>query len=317
MKILITGGFGYLGGRLAKELSESANYEICLSSRERENAPEWFPTATIINSQLDVTSYLRDITSGCDVIIHMAGMNALECASYPIKALEVNGVGTARLLDAAIQESVKRFIYISTAHVYGNPLTGTISEICCPNPVHPYATSHRTGEDVVLSAHQRGDIEGVVIRLSNTFGEPMDKNVDCWMLLVNDLCHQVVKNGYMKLRSSGLQRRDFITMNDACRAIHHLMIHPVENLDNGLFNIGGRWSPTVLGITNFIAERFYGLTGKKAVIIRNIEDQNNITMPLDYQITKLLNTGFKLNRSISHEIDSLLLFCEDNLSWCH
>ena len=149
--------------------------------------------------------------------------------------------------------------------------------------------------------------------MSNTFGPPIDKNTNCWMLLVNDLCHQVVNYGYMKLRSSGLQRRDFITMVDACRSIHHLMIHPIENLGNGLFNIGGRWSPTIIEMTNFIAKRFYNLTGNKAEIIRKMEDSNNITPPLDYQITKLLNTGFKLNSNKSSEIDNLLLFCKDNL----
>jgi UDP-glucose 4-epimerase len=62
--------------------------------------------------------------------------------------------------------------------------------------------------------HERGDIEGIVIRVSNSFGAPAHQHANCWMLLVNDLCRQAVSTGQMTLRSSGIRRRDFVTLTD-------------------------------------------------------------------------------------------------------
>ena len=76
-------------------------------------------------------------------------MNAQNCVTDPVAALEVNAVATARLLQAAIRQGAKRFIYLSTAHVYGSSLSGVITEETCPASLCPYAASHRAGEDVV------------------------------------------------------------------------------------------------------------------------------------------------------------------------
>src|SRR3546814_17036700 len=93
-------------------------------------------------------------------------MNAQNCAANPVEALEFNGVATARLVQAAARVGIRRFIYLSTAHVYCAPLTGTITEDTCPRNLHPYATSHLAGENAVLSAVQAGEISGMVLRLS-------------------------------------------------------------------------------------------------------------------------------------------------------
>ena len=127
---------------------------------------------------------------------------ALSCAAF-------------RAVAASVAAKVKTFIYLSTAHVYGHPLSGSITETTTPNNQHPYATSHLAGEKALLFASGGGEIDGIVLRLSNIYGVPTHKNVDCWMLLVNDLCKQVVTTQRLVLRSSGAQRRNFLTMNDA------------------------------------------------------------------------------------------------------
>ena len=311
MRILITGGFGYLGGRLAQFLASQSECEILLGSRHQFASPAWLPQAKVIHTHWESPASLEEICTDVDVVVHLAGMNAQDCAADPVAALTVNGVATARLLQAAARCGVKRFIYLSTAHVYGSPLTGVITEATCPVNLHPYATSHRAGEDLVLAAHQKGEIAGVVVRLSNAFGAPAHKEVNCWMLLVNDLCRQAVTVKQMVLHSSGLLRRDFITLTDACRAITHLLLIPADKLGDGLFNVGGAWSPTILEMTQRVAERIYVATGSRPEILHR-EDQ--ITEPagiLDYRIKKLTNTGFDVScsGSVDQEIDGLIHFC--------
>src|SRR5207245_1641136 len=105
-----------------------------------------------------------------------------------------------KLTDAAKRAGVRRVVYVSTAHVYGAPLAGVITEASCAVSLHPYATSHRAAEDVVRAAHERKTIEGVVIRLSNAYGAPVSEDANCWTLLVNDLCRQAARTKTMVLR---------------------------------------------------------------------------------------------------------------------
>ena len=106
MKVLITGGFGYLGSRLAQFLISQGVNEIILGSRRLMESPSWLPHAKVVKIQWDSLSKLEEICSGIDVVIHLAGMNAQDCANDPVSALEFNGVATARLVQASMQAKV-------------------------------------------------------------------------------------------------------------------------------------------------------------------------------------------------------------------
>jgi UDP-glucose 4-epimerase len=75
---------------------------------------------------------VRAACEGMDTIIHLAALNEHESLADPMGALLVNGAGTLKLLEAAIAEGVRRVIYFSTAHVYGSPLIGRITEATVP-----------------------------------------------------------------------------------------------------------------------------------------------------------------------------------------
>jgi len=308
--VLITGGFGYLGGRLAQHLATQARYEVLLGSRQQAESPPWLPSANVVQIRWESLANLEHVCTGVDTIVHLAGMNSQDCATDTIAALEFNAVNTARMLRAAIQQGVKRFIYLSTAHVYGSHLVGVITEETCPVNLHPYATSHRAGEDVVRSAHQRGEIEGIVIRLSNAYGAPAHRDANCWMLLVNDLCHQAVTTNKMLLRSSGMQRRDFITLTDACRAIRHLLELPADKLDKGLFNVGEGWSPTIWEVACLVQQRCGVVLGVLPQLSRIPPKTGETAAGLDYRFEAICQTGFRPGADKAGEIDLLLEFCK-------
>lgn len=310
-KIMITGGLGYVGGRVAQHLAQQTDYEIILGSRHKTESPIWLQQSRVMETLWSSPDSLKHACSGIDSVIHLAGMNAQDCFADPVAALEFNAVGTARLLRAAIGQGVKRFIYLSTAHVYGSPLTGTITEKTCPINLHPYASSQRAGEDVVRAAHQRGEIEGIVIRLSNAFGAAVEKNANCWMLLVNDLCRQAVTTEKLELRSSGLQRRDFITLTDVTRAVAHLIELPVDTCADGLFNLGGDSSLQIIELTERIASRCKEVLKFSPALVIPKPASGEISAELDYRIDKLKSTGFTLTGNIDGEIDATLLLCRE------
>ena len=118
-------------------------------------------------------------------VIESPGMGAQACSANPTKALEVNGLNTAMIVEAAIANGVRRFIYPSTVHVYSNPIVGNIDEITSTTNLHPYATSKLAGEKVVLYAKKMGIIQGVVLRLSNGSGYSIFPDTKCDSLKIS------------------------------------------------------------------------------------------------------------------------------------
>lgn len=308
-RILITGGFGYVGGRVAQALAARQDRHIVLGSRTRKDPPEWLPECSIAAASLDDSESLRRACAGVQAIVHLAAMNEIDCAEDPVGALETNGTGTARLLEAAKAASVEQFVYVSTAHVYGAPLVGRIEEGMCPRPIHPYATSHRAAEDVVLAARDTDALAGLVLRLSNGFGAPAHAGVNRWTLLVNDLCRQAATTGKLVLRSSGLQRRDFITLSDVGRVVEHVLSLAKHETGNGIFNVGGAWGPTVYEVAMLVADRAHAIFGSRPPVLRPEPPPGHPSQALDYRIDKLLETGFALHSDREAEIDATLLLC--------
>ncbi|WP_319245433.1 SDR family oxidoreductase [uncultured Propionivibrio sp.] len=306
--VLLTGGLGYLGGRLACSLVANG-YEVrCGTRRGGMVSPDWLTAMSMV--ELDWTSIeaLTEACRGVNHVIHLAAMNEVESAVDPVGALQMNGLASLRLLEAAKAAGVRRFVYFSTAHVYGAPLQGVIDETTLPRPVHPYAITHKVAEDFILAAHDKKHIEGIVIRLSNGFGAPATPNVDRWTLLVNDLCRQAVTTGKLRLNSAGTQLRNFVTLWDVTRAVNHLLQLDIDQLGDGLFNLGGGHSMSILEMAERVASRWRMLTGRDIEVIRPAVD--GLPAPaLDYRSNKLAATGFTLSGQVDREIDDTLTLC--------
>ena len=308
LSVLLTGGLGYIGGRLASALVAAGHHVHCGTRSFSKVAPEWLPQMQMIHLDWDSDVSLAQACQGIDCVIHLAAMNEIESAKNPLAALQMNGLASLRLIEAAKAEGVRRFIYFSTAHVYGAPLQGLITESVLPHPVHPYAITHKVTEDFVLAAHAQKKLEGIVIRLSNGFGAPVTPKVDRWTLLVNDLCRQAATNGELRLNSPGIQLRDFITLGDVSRAVIYLLQLKIDQLGDGLFNLGGGKAISIFEMTERVADRWRGLVGKSISIHRPVGDGTS-PLPLVYCSEKLSATGFKLTSQVDSEIDATLRLC--------
>jgi UDP-glucose 4-epimerase len=311
MRTLITGGMGFIGGRVATHLS-SLGHQIVIASRTKHDAPIWLPTARMFHLNWDDGSSLRKACENVDVVVHAAGMNSRDCEMSPEKALEFNGTATQRLVEASVAAKVTSFVYLSTAHVYRHPLTGSITEATTPKNKHPYATSHLAGESAVLAASTRGEINGIVLRFSNIFGAPTHKDVNCWMLLVNDLCRQAVMFQKIVLRSSGTQRRNFLTMNDACEVIASIILDDIVVREPKILNVGSMESETLLEIAKVIQKRCLDVLGIYPQIETFEGEQKFDSFSLNYGslYSSLLLERIENNRN--REIDDLLNFCNDS-----
>ena len=310
--VLLTGGFGNLGGRITAAIAATSRWNIKLISRSAVTAPSWAPDAEII--RFDLTSRPLDSTIcvGVDAVIHLAALDDRAAKSNIDLANDLSGNATRYLIENATRFNVDRFLFMSTAHVYADSLIGNITEDSVTTSTHPYATSHMLGEQALLAAESQ--ITGVRIRCANGFGYPIGSSIELKNTLMNDLCQQVVQTGVITLRSSGTQPRNFVPFGDVAAATIHLLELDKIKLSDGLFNVGSTSSCSVLAMAQLVAERAHRVFRIDCPIVRPEDAETTEPQTLDYSISKLLATGFSPSNSINEEIDGLLRSCFERQS---
>lgn len=317
MNILVTGGLGYIGGRIATYIKEKKpRVNIFLTTKDTsQKLPPWTKKFTIL--QMDLLN--EDSIDNClrkrsvDIIIHLAALNEIESMENPRLALDVNTIGAYKLLNLAHVNNINKFVYFSTFHVYGETSAPIITEETPTRPFHPYAITHRAAEDFVNYFRHYHDMKTLIFRLSNGYGYPMDKEINRWTLVFNDLCKQAVTTGKIVLKSSGKQYRDFISLHNVARAVYHFLFVIPDKWGDGLYNLGGNCSISILEVAQRIAN-IYGLEYKKPIIeikTGSDRDSSNILKPIKYSIEKLLKTGFTLKDEMDLEIEKTMDLCKE------
>lgn len=309
-KVLITGGFGYIGGRAAQHLIEMG-HKVFIGSRSESNPPDWCPQAKVIQLRWTDSESILNACRNIDVVIHAAGMNASDCVTDPVGALEINGLGTARLVKSVTSNGVRKIIYLSSAHVYDSTLTGVIDEQTYPKNLHPYATSHLAGEKAMLTGLQNSrNTTGIILRLSNAVGRPMTMNTNCWMLFVNDLCRQAVTTGNLLLKSSVNIQRDFVPMGNLLSILGYLVNNKSNEMGGDIFNVGSGSTMTLLDMAKKIQLRCRKVLGFSPSIQHsdgvNVIDKKN---DFNYNVDKIKRLNISMTCDLDDEIDELLDFC--------
>lgn len=310
-KILVTGGLGYVGGRVAQAIADKTDHLLLVTTRkEGLSRPEWLSRGEIVTVDPLSDADMEAACEGVSHVVHFNAVNENDCVKDPQQALAVNTMGVLKMVQAAQKAGVQRFIYFSTGHIYKAPIQGTITEEDVPRPTHPYAITHQAAEHFVLAANEPGKFCGVVFRLSNGFGFPVRAGVDRWTLVANDLCRQAVIEKKLVLRSAGLQRRDFIPLSDVGRAVLHFLDLPNEACGDGLFNLGGENPMRIIDITERIASRCQAILGFTPEIVLPEPSPKEASQDLHFSIDRLKQTGFRLEGSVDDEIDETLRRCQ-------
>ena len=250
-KVLITGGLGYLGGRIAKYFSDKGYTVILATRKPKNNIPKNIPYNAKVR-QLDYNSdeQLNEAMKGNDTLIHLAGPDAHTNFEDSDILIKWHVDLTKRLFKSAQRNNVKHFIYFSTVHVYGNNLVDTVTEETKTLPIYPFAIAHLEAEKIVNGPQK--DIVTTIIRCSNTFGAPYYENEKCWKLVVNDFCRSAFQVGKFTINSSGQDYRDFIAVEDVVRAIDYLLEIKNQRRVNHIYNLGSSSTIRIIDIARRI-----------------------------------------------------------------
>jgi len=307
LKVLVTGGLGYLGGRVVEHLRYLQQHELrLLVRRVPEELRSWLHGTELWQGDLTQPETLKGIGDGVDALVHLAALNEVACARDPVVALRVNVEGTLNLLES-LGTSLRSAVYVSTFHVYGANGRGVVTEQTAPAPVHPYAATHLIAEEYVGMYARTKGFNAAILRLSNGYGTPAHPLVDRWTLLVNNLCREAVEMQRLRLRSSGLQARDFVALEDAVRAIGLVLTDSSKQVT--IYNVGGMATYTVSEVARTVQQAYEELRGVSISLERSEPKPGEAVESLDFRCEPLRALGYAPQGNLSKGVRETLEFC--------
>ena len=284
-RITVTGGAGFIGGHLVKELTRRG-YEVF--SFDLKNDP-----------RQDITNYeaIRKHIEAWrpEVVFHLAANSRVDLSfKDPVMDFNVNALGTLNLL-RALKGHPAKLIFTSTAHVYGEPQYLPIDEehpIC---PKSPYAISKYAAERYCLTYGRRMGIQVVVMRLFNTYGPGQSLG-----FVIPDLIYKLMKDpSKLLVRGTGNEVRDFIYVSDVVKALVKAMDHG----ENGeCYNVGSGTGVSISKLVSLLVN-IMGLHACEVVFERGgthgkptaiIADISKIRAALKWSPVTSLKEGLKL-----------------------
>jgi UDP-glucose 4-epimerase len=221
MKVLITGGAGFIGANLARRLVERGDTVVALddlSTGRRANLRDHERLTFIRGSILDAGA-LDVAAQGVDAIVHLAAKASVpESVRDPISSHAVNVAGTIEVLEAARRAGAPHVVLASSSSVYGNDPTPKKHERISPRPLSPYAASKAATEAYAEAYHYSYDIPVLTFRFFNVFG-PLQPANHVYAAVIPAFVAATVAGQPLTMHGDGKQTRDFTSIDSLTAVI--------------------------------------------------------------------------------------------------
>ncbi len=258
MRVLITGGAGFIGHKLVLYLIKRGYDIAVVDSMERASR---YALARLEESRVPIIKAdVRSFTSydGFDVVVHAAAyVSVEESVRDPLKYFENNVLGTARVGYECAKRGLK-LVYLSSAAVYGDPVKLPVSEEHPARPQSPYGLSKLQGEEVLRNFATVYGLKYVILRLFNVYGPGQNPS---YAGVITSFLKRALGGEPLIIYGDGEQTRDFIYVDDVARVIEFLIEEDV--FDNEVYNVGSGEPVTIKDLAKIIVK----LVGKELPII--------------------------------------------------
>ena len=248
MKILVTGGSGFIGSHLIDKLIQ-LNHEVISVDNLSANNEKFYFNEKALNLNIDIleTDKIIEISKGCDFIFHLAAESRLGSSiKNPKKAIDTNVNGTLSILEASKINNVKGIVFSSTSSIYGLNQNLPLNENEKENCLNAYSSTKYCAELFFKNYYNLYGIKSVILRYFNVFGERAPSTGN-YALVTGVFLNQLKNRQPLTVTGDGSQKRDFIHVDDVVSA----NIKCIENYDNNklwaaeIFNIGYGESITI------------------------------------------------------------------------
>jgi len=250
--VLITGAGGFIGRNLTKELLDKDYLVIGIdnfSTGEEKNIGEFLKNKNFVFSKIDIRDkddlFTLFKTYNPEIIFHLAALPQVQYSiENPIETNEVNVRGTLNLLEVSRRINVKRFVFASSAAIYGDVGVDTIPEYEEKKPMSPYATQKLIGEEYCKLYYRIYGLETICLRLMNIYG-PYQNPKGGYANLIPKTIKKCLNSEPPEIYGDGFQTRDFCYVKDVVKAF--IISSETKNKEcfGDCFNIGTGISSTV------------------------------------------------------------------------
>jgi UDP-glucose 4-epimerase len=248
-RVLVTGGAGFVGGRLVRNLVEQGAVVTVLDDLFTGQA-EVIPTsAQFVHGSVTDEALVHELVADASIVFHLAARNIIASTKNPRDDFETNIGGTLNVLLAARESRPDRVVYTGSTSVYGNPRTIPINEDDPVTMLSPYAVSKMGGEHYCQAFYENYGVRVAIVRYSNVFGiGQRPDNPYCGV--VSKFFASAMVGEPLQIHGDGMQTRDFTFIDDAVEATLMTGIHP--RAEGEVFNVGTGIETSVNGLAEAI-----------------------------------------------------------------
>lgn len=295
MRVLITGGAGFIGSHLANTLYARGHTVRVLDDLSSGDPERLHPDISRQRGDVNDVPALWSLLHEIDVVYHLAALVSLPASVlYPRDYNHVNVGGTVALLEACRDVGVGRVVYAGSATVYGNQRRQPIPESADCFPEVPYAVSKIAAEEYLFTMGKLVGFETVSLRIFNAYG-PGQPLPPTHAPIIPYAMYQIGQNGSVIIFGSGKQTRDFVYIDDVVDALAAAGEAP--NVDRQIINIGSGEETSISSLVEQIGE----VVDKRPNVLHNREtgggiermvaDIHRAEMLLDYKPRVPLKKG--------------------------
>lgn len=312
MKILVTGGAGFIGSNFIHYMLEKhPDYQIINldkltyagnpdNLKDIENNPNY----KFIQGDICDQSLVADLMKGVDAVLNFAAESHVDRSiQSPDEFIRTNVLGVNILLKAAREAKLKRFIQVSTDEVYGSIKKGSFKESDVLNPSSPYSASKAAGDLLANSYWVTYKFPVIITRSSNNFG-PYQYPEKLIPLFVTN----VLEDKPLPVYGTGKNVRDWLYVEDNCEAID-LVLH--KGVEGEIYNIGtGNEVPNIE-----ITKKILDILNKSESLIRFVKDRPGHDLRYSIDSTKMGKLGWKPRHSFDEATRDTVKWYQDNEWW--
>lgn len=263
MRVLITGGAGFLGAALANRLVSEGHTVLALDDFTSGDPRRLVPEVLLTRGDVKDVPKLWTLLQGVDCVYHLAArVRVQESIHYPSEYNNVNVGGTVALMEAMRDTGVRRVVFASSGALYGEQEHQPINEQQKPNPNSPYGVSKIAAEYYISTLGTLYNIESVSLRIFNAYGPGQDLPPS-YPPVIPQLLKQVQGGGSLVIFGDGTQTRDFVYVDDVVEAL--VRAATAVNVNRAVINIGSGQEVSI----NELAAIVGRVTGKRVNVLYN------------------------------------------------
>lgn len=271
MRILITGGAGFLGSALANRQVREGHTVLVVDDLTAGDPRRLSSNVLFTRGDVKDVPRLWTLLQGVDCVYHLAArVRVPESVHYPRDYNDVNVGGTVAVMEAVRDTGIRRVVFSSSGALYGEQAHQPIGEGQMPNPNSPYGVSKIAAEHYVSTLGTLYGIETVALRIFNAYG-PGQELPPSYPPVIPQLLKQAKAGGSLVIFGDGAQTRDFVYVDDVVDAL--VAAATATDVNRAVINIGSGQEVSI----NALAVQVAAVAGRQVNVLHNLEQPSGVS----------------------------------------